>query len=136
MQAPIADICDTTMAIAEQQGTQIYIINEDGLVGNFETQYPILKVRVSTQGMVAVVQEQDNITWINLYQADGTVVANDKTTVSETGYPMDVDLSPNGQRMAVSYLGMKEGILGSSVVSGCDTAGALFCGQYESCSCG
>ena len=116
MQAPIADICDTTMAIAEQQGTQIYIINEDGLVGNFETQYPILKVRVSTQGMVAVVQEQDNITWINLYQADGTVVANDKTTVSETGYPMDVDLSPNGQRMAVSYLGMKEGILGSSVV--------------------
>lgn len=116
MQAPISDICDTTMAIAEQQGTQVYIINEDGLVGNFETQYPILKVRVSTQGMVAVVQEQDNITWINLYQADGTVVANDKTTVGETGYPMDVDLSPNGQRMAVSYLGMKEGILGSGVV--------------------
>lgn len=116
MQAPIADICDTAMAIAEQQGTQVYIINEDGLVGNFETQYPILKVRVSTQGMVAVVQEQDNITWINLYQADGTVVANDKTTVGETGYPMDMDLSPDGQRMAVSYLGMKEGILGSSVV--------------------
>mgnify|MGYP004515314507 CR=1 FL=1 len=116
MQAPIADICDTTMAVAEQQGTQVYIVGEDGLIGNFETQYPILKVRVSKQGMVAVVQAQENITWINLYQADGTVVANDKTTIGETGYPMDVDLSPNGQRMAVSYLGVKEGILGSSIV--------------------
>ena len=116
MQAPIADICDTTMAVAEQQGTQVYIVGEDGLIGNFETQYPILKVRVSKQGMVAVVQAQENITWINLYQADGTVVANDKTTIGETGYPMDVDLSPNGQRMAVSYLGVKEGILRSSIV--------------------
>ena len=37
------------MAVAEQQGNQVYVVNEDGLVGNFETLLPILKVRVSRQ---------------------------------------------------------------------------------------
>ena len=35
MQAPIADVCDTTMAVAEQQGNQVYVVNKDGLVGSF-----------------------------------------------------------------------------------------------------
>ena len=37
MQGPIADVCGDTMAIAEQQGNQVYVVNKDGLVGNFET---------------------------------------------------------------------------------------------------
>ena len=73
MQAPIADICDGTMVIAEQQGTQVYIVNRDGLLGNFETQIPILKARVSRQGVVALVLQDDTVTWVNLYQADGTL---------------------------------------------------------------
>ena len=36
MQAPISDVSGTTMVIAEQQGNQIYVVNEDGLVGSFE----------------------------------------------------------------------------------------------------
>ena len=67
MQAPIADICDGTMVIAEQQGTQVYIVNRDGLLGNFETQIPILKARVSRQGVVALVLQDDTVTWVNLY---------------------------------------------------------------------
>lgn len=116
MQAPITDICGTTMAVAEQQGTQVYVVNDEGLIGSFDTQYPILKVRVSKQGVVAAVQQQDNVTWIYLYQTDGTVIASNKTTIGMTGYPLDIAVSPNGQRLAVSYLEVKEGILGSSVV--------------------
>ena len=116
MQAPIADLCDGTMVIAEQQGTQVYIVNRDGLLGNFETQIPILKARVSRQGVVALVLQDDTVTWVNLYQADGTSVATDKTTVGESGYPLDVALSPNGQKMAVSYLKMAEGVMTDEVV--------------------
>ena len=116
MQAPIADVCGSTMVIAEQQGNQVYVVNEDGLVGNFETLLPILKVRVSKQGVVAVVLQEENVTWVNLYQSDGTSIANDKTTVAESGYPLDIDLSPDGQKLAVSYLGIREGIINSSVV--------------------
>ncbi|MDO4322564.1 MAG: DUF5711 family protein [Lachnospiraceae bacterium] len=116
MQAPIADVCGETMAVAEQQGNQVYVVNKDGLVGNFETLLPILKVRVSKQGVVAVVLQEENVTWVNLYQSDGTSIANDKTTVAESGYPLDIDLSPDGQKLAVSYLGIREGIINSRVV--------------------
>lgn len=116
MQAPIADVCGTTMAVAEQQGYQVYVVNEDGLIGNFETLLPILKVRVSKQGVVAVVLQEDDVTWVNLYQSDGTSIANDKTTVAESGYPLDIDISPDGEKLAVSYLGVREGMIQSEVV--------------------
>lgn len=116
MQAPIVDVCGKTMVIAEQQGNQVYVVNEEGQVGSFETLLPILKVRVSKQGVVAVVLEDDNVTWINLYKSDGTAIASDKTTVAESGYPLDMDLSPDGEKLAVSYLGIEEGIMQTDIV--------------------
>ena len=116
MQAPIVDVCQETMVIAEQQGNQIYVVNQDGLVGSFESLLPILKVRVSRQGVVAAVLQEGDITWVNLYKADGTSIASDKTTVGESGYPLDIDLSPNGEKLAVSYLGVTDGNITSNVV--------------------
>ncbi|MCD8015882.1 MAG: DUF5711 family protein [Lachnospiraceae bacterium] len=116
MQAPIVDVCGTTMVIAEQQGTQVYVVNEDGLLGSFTCLLPILKVRVSNQGVVAVVLQDDDVTWIRLYDAAGESIANDKTTISDSGYPLDIDLSPNGEKMVVSYLGITEGVMTSNVV--------------------
>lgn len=116
MQGPIVDVCGSTMVIAEQQGTQVYVVNEDGLVGNFETYQPIMKVRVSQQGVVAAVLEESSaVTWVNLYKADGTVLADARTTVEESGYPLDVDISPNGNKVAVSYLGIQQGIMTSYI---------------------
>lgn len=116
MQAPIVDVCGKTMAIAEQQGNQVYVVNEEGQMGAFETLLPILKVRVSKQGVVALVLEDDNTTWINLYKADGTAIASDKTSVSESGYPLDMDISPDGQKLAVSYLGIQDGIMETNII--------------------
>ena len=116
MQAPISDISGTTMVIAEQQGNQIYVVDEDGLVGSFESLLPILKVRVSNQGVVLAVLEDSNVTWVNLYKPDGTSIASDKTTVGESGYPLDVDVSPNGEKVAVSFLNVEEGIPTSNIV--------------------
>lgn len=116
MQAPIADVCGNTMAVAEQQGNQIYIVNESGLVGSFQTLLPILKIRVSKQGVVAVILQEEDITWVNLYRPDGTSIASDKTTVSGSGYPLDIDISPNGQMLAVSYLKTDNGIITSDIV--------------------
>lgn len=115
MQSVIADVCDTTMAVAEQHGTQIYVMGKDGEIGHFETDNPILKVRVSKQGVVAAVLQEDSVTWVNLYQADGTLIVSDKTTMLESGYPLDVAISPNGESMAVSYLKITGGVLSDTV---------------------
>lgn len=116
MQAPIADVCYHTMVIAEQQGTQVYVVNENGMIGSFDTQIPILKARAARQGVVALVLQEEDVTWINLYTADGTVIASNKTAIGETGYPLDIDVSPDGQKLAVSYLSVKDGVMTDHVI--------------------
>ena len=115
MQSTVSDVCGTTMVVAEQHGTQIYVVGKDGELGHFETDNPILKVRVSRQGVVAAVLQADNVTWVNLYRADGTLIASDKTTMMESGYPLDVAVSPNGEMMAVSYAQITGGVLSDTV---------------------
>ena len=41
MQSPITDICETTAVVGDQQGTSIYIFDEDGQIGQFDTLLPI-----------------------------------------------------------------------------------------------
>ena len=53
MQAPFVDVCGTTAVIADQQGMQVYVFDEEGLKGQFQTKLPIQKARVAMQGVVA-----------------------------------------------------------------------------------
>ena len=116
MQGPIADTCGTVMAVAEQQGMKIHIVDKDGEIGSFETDNPILKVKVSGQGLVAAILAEDDVTWVNLYQPDGTLIASDKTTMMDFGYPVDCAISPDGTRVVVSYIKINGGALTDDVV--------------------
>ena len=111
MQTPVCDICGHTMVIAEQQGDQVYVINAKGILGSFKTTLPIMKARVSSSGVTALVLGDTDATWINLYSADGAVLASVKTTLADSGYPLDAALSPNARQMMVSFLGEEDGAL-------------------------
>ena len=104
MQSPIIDICGTTAVVGDQKGTQIYIFDENGQIGSFETSMPILKVKVANQGVVAAVLEEGDTTWINFYDTKGNPIAENRTSVNDFGYPMDIALAPDGLKMMVSYL--------------------------------
>lgn len=115
MATPLADACGGTAAVAEQQGTQVLFFDEDGQTGQFETTLPIRAVRVAEQGVAAVVLEDDDVTWINFYQSDGTLIAENRTTLGDSGYPLDMDLAPDGLQIMVSYLQPSEGSLNTRV---------------------
>lgn len=115
MQTPVSDICRNTMVIAEQQGTQVCVLNEKGVLGNFKTQLPIMKACVSAQGVTALLLKDGDVTWIGLYDSTGAELAKAKTTFEDSGYPLDICLSPNATRMMVSYLGVNEGRLNTHI---------------------
>lgn len=104
MQSPIVDISGTTAVVADQKGTQVYIFDENGQMGQFQTVLPIVKVKVASQGVVAAVLEESDTTWINFYDTKGNIIAKNRTSISDFGYPLDVALSPDGLKMMVSYL--------------------------------
>lgn len=115
MQTPITDVCEETMVIAEQQGRQVYVFNADGLLGNFETDLPVLRAQVSRQGVVALILDDADVTWIRLYTSTGEQIATVKTTVADYGYPLDIAITPDASKMMVSFLGIQSGSLNSKI---------------------
>lgn len=105
MQSLVVDSCESTVAVGDQRGSLIYVFNEDGPMGSFEVEYNLMKLCVSRQGVVAAVLEAGETTWVNVYDKNGNVIVKNKTSMAESGYPLDVAISQDGYKMAVSYLG-------------------------------
>lgn len=115
MQNPIVDICNDYIAIGDYMGTTIYVYNSTGLQGTIDTSTPLKRFCVSGNGNVAVVLEDDEVTWVKLYDSNGTNIASDRTTMSKSGYPVCIDISEDGILLAVSYLFVDSGVLSTSV---------------------
>ena len=115
MQNPIVDVCGDYVAIGDYMGTTIYVYNSSGLQGTIDTSTPLKRFCVSGNGSVAVVLEDKEVTWIKLYDVNGTNIASDRTTMSKSGYPVCIDISEDGILLAVSYLFVDSGVLSSSV---------------------
>lgn len=111
IQTPICSIRGRKMVIAEQQGNQVYVFNEKGLLGSFSTALPILRADISENGVVSMILKDEDITWINMYDMNGAQLSSIKTTLEDTGYPICAAISDNGRNLAVSYACVKEGIL-------------------------
>lgn len=103
MQNPVADIRGDWAVIADVDGTSMKIFDKDGEVGSVTTSYSIVKARISSNGLIAAILDGGDSTWINYYDSDGSLIAENQTHVEDPGYPMDVAVSDNGEIMMVTY---------------------------------
>lgn len=115
MQSPLARSCADVVAVGDYNGHNIYVSNGGGALGQVDTNLPIRDFCVSAQGVVAAVLDGTNVTWIYLYDAQGNTLANFKTTMQDSGYPVDISISPNGELVCVSYLSAESGELKTRV---------------------
>ena len=115
MQNPMVDICGDYVALGDYRGTKIYILNSEGLQGRIDTTLAVQRFSVSGNGNVAVVLEEDDITWVKLFNKDGENIANDRTTMRKSGFPLSMDLSDDGKMLNLSYLYIDSGKISSSV---------------------
>ncbi len=103
MQNPMYSVCGNTVAFADYGGSTIYLQTAGGYQGTVKTDKPIRKITVSDKGYVAAVLEDTAVTWIYMYDLNGTQIAYFRTTMEKSGYPVDIDISPSGELIAVSY---------------------------------
>lgn len=115
MQNPIVDVCQNAVAIGDYNGRTIYVMNTSGIMGSITTNKPIRDFCVASNGVVAVVLDDTDTTWIYLYDSQGKELIYFRTTMKESGYPVSVSISPNGQIVCVSYLFVDSGQMKSSV---------------------
>ena len=115
MQQPITDIAGGVLAICDRGGSTIYLMNARQSLGQVNTNLPIRAICVSESGEVAAVLEDTDITWIYLFDQKGQTIAYFKTTMAQSGYPVSMAISPNGEIVGVSHLTLGNSEIGSSI---------------------
>ncbi len=115
MQNPTVHTCKNVVAIGDYNGHNIYVANTGGALGEIDTNLPIRDFCVASQGVVAAALDDKSVTWIYLFDATGNTLASFKTTMQDSGYPIDISISPSGELVCVSYLKADSGKLKTSV---------------------
>lgn len=116
MQDPMIRTCRNTVAVGDYNGRSIYVADTQGILGTIDTAMPIRDFCVSANGIVAAVLDDSSVTAIYLYStARPDPLVYFKTTMSKSGYPVALDISNDGTRMAVSYIKAENGKVSSSV---------------------
>lgn len=109
MANPMIDICKGTLVIGDKGGTGIFVFQKDGLKGEIKTPRPIERMTVSEQGIVGTVLKDGETPRVVCYDAKGSVLVEHKASLVNTGYPIDIAISQDGNMLLVSYLYVKGG---------------------------
>ena len=124
MMDPVADVCEDYVVVADRGNKLIHIFNEKGFVSSIITLYDIIEAEIAKQGVVAVLMESENTSYVKLYYEEGTIVSDSNeegvlseivTQVDEAGYPMDLAISDDGKKLVISFLSFTSGKLVSTV---------------------
>lgn len=115
MQNPIVSSQGKTAAIADYNGRNIYVMSNESFLGEISTNLPIRNIAVSANGVVAAVLDDSAVTWIYLYDSQGNELGYFKTRMKNSGYPISVALSENGQLVLVSFLYVDSGEIKSKL---------------------
>jgi len=107
--------CQDVAAIASYNGRDIYVHNSTKLLGSFTTAMPIRSIAVDAVGNVAVLMDDNLMTYLGVYGFGGNQIYEGGFPMKSSGYPASVDLAPSGEYMIISFLYVDAGILKSHV---------------------
>ena len=110
IQDVLLDICQDVAAIASYNGREVYVVSADKVLGSFSTNFPIRSVSVAANGRVTVVMADTGSAYYNIYSAEGKLLFEGQATMSGSGYPMAVSMSPNGELLQIAYIYLDAGV--------------------------
>lgn len=116
IQNPVIETKEDVFAVADNGGNTILVFTEDGLKGEIETTLPIEKIAISDQGIVSAILKNENTPNIITYDATGNILVEQQASLSTTGYPVALEMSGDGEVLAVSYVYTEGTALGSRVI--------------------
>lgn len=115
MENPMVVTAGNYVAIGDKKGSLIYILDREGLCGKIETTQPMMRIKISEKGTLAILMEDEGITYLRICDKTGKDLAEGELHVENKGYPLDMALSRNGENLAVCMLDVQEGKLKSVI---------------------
>lgn len=113
---PFLDINGNAVAVADRGANSIFVFDKAGEKGEIHTNYPVERIAVSQNGIVAVILRNGNSPQIVCYDATGNVLVEHRASLTGTGYPIGMAISPDGTMLQVSYLCVEDGVQATRVI--------------------
>ncbi len=107
MENPQIDICGDYVAVADIGAKKFYVYNGSDPGVEMEMTFPIGRLKVAANGKVAVLLHDVDSDVINIYDPFNKVEplkVEVPTNVTDNGYPLDFDISPDGDSLVAAYM--------------------------------
>lgn len=115
MQNILVSINGDVVAFADYNGKNIYVWNSSKKINEVTTTMPIKNIAVAETGRVAASVADTAVTWIYIYDKDGKQAYEIKTTMEQSGYPLDFSFSPNGELLGLVCVYVDSDVIKSQV---------------------
>ena len=116
MRSPLAVVSGDYAAIADREGRNIYIFDLRGCQGKVQTILPVTNVTVASQGVVAVLLEEAEVSYINFFDKTGAKLDIEKKMwMGGEGYPIAMALSPGGTQLMLSSIYVDAGSMQNKI---------------------
>ncbi len=104
MKEPIYEYNDNYFVIADKNGYEFYIFDKDGLTGNNFLKNAIQKISLSNDGIIYILQTDEDSSFINVFRSNGKEIdISIKTNLTNDGMPIDISTSNDGTQLSVAY---------------------------------
>lgn len=115
MTTPKVEICDKYLAIFDQGGTDLFVIDQSGSKKKIETSMPIRTACIAAQGTVAVLMEEGKNSYIKLYDKNGKELASGEFYGERGTFPIDIALATDAKKLAVDMLDISGGKVDTTI---------------------
>lgn len=103
------------MAVVNITGKEAYIFDGDGNIATIKTNHNIVSGSLNEVGFLALILEEDNKHFINMYDYQGKVVVERRTIFKEDGFPISVAVAKDASRMMTSHLDVTQHVIESMI---------------------
>lgn len=110
MKQPQLDTSGKYVSVADIGGKNLYVYSGEDEGVSVETTLPIVRAKVSENGVVAALVEDSDSNILNIYNPYNKkekLAVEIPTNVSDEGYPLDFDISPDGKSVVTSQMMVK-----------------------------
>lgn len=109
MKDPLMDNNGDYVVVYDKGSTGLEIINGSGRMTSVNITKPIIKAEIANQGVTAVLMEGNDENYLSYYTVDGDLILETRTFTNDDGYPIDIAISDDGQRLVTSYVALNNG---------------------------
>lgn len=113
---PILAKSTNYLAIGDMGGNVVYLFDTNGYVNKIETTRQIFRLDVSDYGAVAAILQSKGVSYLELIDVTGSVIADGEAHIDDSGYPISIALTADGETMAVAYMSVAMGRLSTKLV--------------------